>query len=71
MSDKDVKWVRKNLKEGWCGRMSPEEREKYIIEVEKWLYWRSTHSKWFEFAFTALLQEIYELRGDYKEDEET
>ena len=64
MNEEEVKRIRKNLRSGTCSRMSPEEKEKYIIEVERWLYWRNSHSKWFEFAFTALLQEIYELRGD-------
>ena len=64
MSDEDVKRIRNGLKSGWCSGMSPEEREKYIIEVEKWLYWRNTNRKWFEKASMAMLQEIYELRGD-------
>ncbi len=44
-------------------KLSPEERQARIDEIEKWLRFRYT-GKWFETVSVALLQEIYDLREE-------
>ena len=51
-------------------KLTPAERQEKILEIEKWLLYRST-GKWFETVAVALLQEIYHLREQIKDIEES
>jgi len=47
-------------------KLSPEERQARIDEIEKWLRFRYS-GRWFENMSVALLQEIYDLRAQINE----
>jgi hypothetical protein len=53
---------KRQVQNGWR-KITVQERQDKIDEIERWLLYRNS-GKWFENVAIALLQEIYELREE-------